>query len=119
MSPRLLWLYLDADVYQDLARELRRRGFDAVAATEVGTQEYSDAEHLSFAVSQGRAILTFNRGDFVRLHTQYMQHGWEHFGIIVSEQYKIGETLQRTLALLSAISAEDMMNRLEYLSQWR
>ena len=45
-------------------------------------------------------------------------NGWEHCGIIVSEQYPIGELLRRMLNLLMSLSIKDMRNRLEYLSQW-
>ena len=118
MRHRFLLLYLDHDVHKRLARELRKRGVDAIAAEEVGMEEELDPQQLAFAVSQGRAILTFNRGHFVRLHTDYMERGWEHYGIIVSRQYGLGETLRRIWNLVSALSAEEMMNRLEYLSQW-
>lgn len=50
-------------------------------------EEVPDAEHLAFAISQGRAVLSFNRGDFVQLHKQYAERGWEHHGIIVSPQF--------------------------------
>lgn len=84
----------------------------------MGLVEVPDDEHLAYAVSQGRAVLSFNRGDFVQLHKRYMGQGWEHFGIIVSPHYPIGETLRRVLNLVGTLSAEDMMNRLEYLSNW-
>jgi len=118
MTAKPLLLYVDEDVHKKLARELRRRGIDAISALEVGLEEVPDVEHFAFAISQERAVLSFNRGDFVRLHRQYMEQGWEHHGIIVSPQYPIGETLRRVLNLTSALSAEDMMNRLEYLSSW-
>jgi hypothetical protein len=118
MTANELWLYVDEDVHGKLARELRERGVDAVSALEVGMEDVLDVEHLAFATSQARAVLTFNRGDFVQLHSQYMERGWEHFGIIVSPQYTIGETLRRVLNLTAALSADDMMNRLEYLSSW-
>jgi len=118
MTIRLLLLYIDEDVHKNLAEELRQRGFDAISALEVGMMEVHDPQHLAFAVSQGRAVLSFNRGDFVRLHRQYMERGWEHYAIIVSPQYPIGETLRRVVRLMETLSAEDMMNRLEYLSQW-
>ncbi len=78
----------------------------------------SDEEQLALAISQGRVVLSFNRGDYARLHKRYAEHGWEHCGIIVSEHYPIGELLRRMLNLLMSLSADDMRNRLEYLSQW-
>lgn len=118
MSPRLLLVYLDHDVHKKLARELRRRGYDAIAAGEVDMEEAEDPDQLAFAVSQGRALVTFNTKDFVPLHRSYMTEGRQHYGIIVSLQYPIGETLRRMINLLETLSAEEMMNRLEYLSSW-
>lgn len=118
MTAKLLLLYIDEDVHKKLARELRRHNIDAISALEVGMEGVPDAEHLTFAVSQDRAVLSFNRGDFVQLHKQYAERGWEHHGIIVSPQYPIGETLRRVLALTATLSARDMLNRLEYLSSW-
>lgn len=126
MNAKLLLLYLDADVYKKLARELRRRGYDAVSAIEVGMREASDREHLEFAISEGRVVLTFNIGDFVQLHKEYVEAQREHYGIIVSPQYGIGETLRRVVNLSGSLPADKMrrpepvegMNRLEYLSSW-
>jgi len=118
MTTRLLLLYIDEDVHKKLARALRRRGIDAVSALDVGLVEVPDAEHLAFATSQGRAVLSFNRGDFVRLHKKYLEQDWGHSGIIVSPQYPLGETLRRMLNLITMLSAEDMKNRLEYLNSW-
>lgn len=117
-SKGVIRLYLNEDVHIRLAKALRQRGFDAITTVEAGMLGTPDEEQLALAVSQGRAILTFNRGDYARLHKQYAEHGWEHCGIIVSEQYPIGELLRRVLNLFMSLSADDMRNRLEYLSQW-
>jgi len=119
MTIKLLLLYLDADVHKRLALELRRRGYDAISAREVGMDKASDPEQLAFAVSEKRALLSFNVRDFVLLHSRYVAEGKVHYGVIVSPyQYSVGEALRRILTLLGSVSAEDMMNRLEYLSQW-
>jgi len=117
-SKEVIKLFLNEDVHSKLAKALRQRGFDAITTVEAGMLGTPDEEQLAFAVSQGRAILTFNRSDYARLHKWYAEHGWEHCGIIVSEQYPIGELLRRMLNLLMSLSIKDMRNRLEYLSQW-
>lgn len=117
-SKELIKLYLNEDVHTKLAKALRQRGFDAITTVEAGMLGTTDEEQLALAVSQGRVILTFNRGDYARLHKQYAEHGWKHCGIIVSEQHPIGELLRRMLNLLMSLSVQDMRNRLEYLSQW-
>jgi len=117
-SKEVTKLFLNEDVHTRLAKALRQRGFDAITTVEAGMSGSPDEEQLAFAASRGRVILTFNRSDYARLHKRYAEHGWEHCGIIVSEQYPIGELLRRVLNLLMSLSVQDMRNRLEYLSQW-
>ena len=113
-------LYLDEDAQRTtLVRALRARQVDVLTATEAGTIGISDAEQLEFAVARNRAVFTFNRGDFAKLHTEYLQRGQDHSGIIVSDQLEIGIVIRRLLRLLDARSAVDMRNWLEFLSNWR
>lgn len=79
----------------------------------------SDAEQLAFATSQNRVLFTFNRGDFLRLHTAYLKDNLSHAGIIVSDQLEIGIVIRRLLKLLDTRSAEQMQDWLEFLSSWR
>ena len=44
---------------------------------------------------------------FVPLHKSYLMKGRQHYGIIVSPQYPIGETLRRMLNLLETLAAAD------------
>lgn len=117
-SKEVIKLYLNEDVHTKLAEALRQRGFDVFTTVEADMLGISDEEQLALAISEGRVVLSFNRGDYARLHNRYAEHGWEHCGIIVSEQYPIGELLRRVLNLLMSLSADDMHNRFEYLSQW-
>ena len=111
-------LYTDEDVYSQVAPQLRRRAYDVLSTPEAGNREVSDRTQLAFAVSQQRTILTFNRGDFARLHYEYLAAGLQHYGVIVSPQMGIGSVVRCCLNLLGTRSAEEMINRLEYLSDW-
>jgi hypothetical protein len=66
-----------------------------------------------------RTVFIFNRGDFVRLHVQYLKQGQEHSRSIVSDQLEIGVVIRRLLRLIDGRSVEDMKNWLEFLSSWR
>lgn len=112
-------LYLDEDVHPTLAVILRERGFDVLTASEAGMLEKSDPEQLELAARQGRAILTHNIRDYVQLARQYAEQNRAHAGIIVSDQLPLRELLRRTLKLLAALSAEEMANRFEWLSNYR
>ena len=50
-----------------------------------------------------------------------MRSGQNHAGIIlvVQQRYSIGEQSHRLLRLIKTLSAEEMENRLEFLSAWR
>lgn len=81
--------------------------------------EKSDPGQLEFAISQGRAILTHNVRDYVQMAQRYAAQNRTHTGIIVSDQLPLRELLRRTLRLLAALSAEEMINRFEWLSNYK
>jgi hypothetical protein len=74
-------LHADENFDYRVVAELRQRGHDVLTAHEAGRagQRIPDADVLAFAVSQHRAVLTFNRRDFIRIHNS----GQAHCGIIV------------------------------------
>jgi hypothetical protein len=69
-------LYADEDFDHPVVEELRRLGHDVLTVQEAGqgNQKTPDADVLAFAIQQGRAVLTFNRGDFFRLHQRVQPH---------------------------------------------
>ena len=110
-----LRLFLDEDVHVTLAVALRKRGHDAVHALETKRLGLSDESQLNFAAEENRALVTFNTGDFVRLHNRWIEEGREHSGIIVSKQLPVGETLRRLLALLQKESGDSMKGQVRFL----
>lgn len=74
-------LYANENFPLPVVEELRRIGHDVVTIQETGKagQRTSDAEVLQFAIADDRAVLTFNRRHFVRLHGETPNHA----GIIV------------------------------------
>lgn len=113
-------LFLDEDAQRSaLVSALRARRFDVLTVNESGRASYSDEEQLEFALGLGRTIFSFNRGHYAQLHSAYLAAGRNHAGIIVSDQDEIGVVVRRLLRLLAGRTAEDMVNWLEYLSNWR
>jgi hypothetical protein len=111
-------LFVDEDAqHHGLAPSLRARGVDVVTAYEAGLIGADDDVLLAYASQEGRAAYTFNAGDFCRLHSQYLQQGLEHAGIIVvpRQRYAVGEQLRRLFQLINSKTAEEMRNHLEYL----
>jgi len=110
-----LKLFLDEDIHTGLAHALRQRGFDVVHAQDLQRKGKIDSEQLAFAVQEERCLVTFNVRDFVLLHNQYAIQNKEHWGIIVSKQMTIGETLKRLLKKAGLASRADFKNRIDFL----
>ncbi len=74
-------LYADENVALPVVEALRRLGHDALTTQDAGKsgQAIPDEEVLSYAISEGRALLTLNRKHFIRLHHVRPDHA----GIIV------------------------------------
>ena len=112
-----LKLFLDEDMHLDLGISLRKRGFDVAHAQELDRKGKCDAEQLAYSVAQKRCLISFNIKDFVKLHNDYVLNNREHWGIILSKQLPIGETMRRVLMVLQTYSQESMKNRLVFLKK--
>jgi len=77
-------LFADENFPLQVVEGLRRLGYDVLTSQESGQsgKAIPDTEILAFATSLGRAVLTLNRRDFIRIHSQSA----EHAGIIVCSQ---------------------------------
>jgi hypothetical protein len=111
-------VFADEDMQRAVAVQLRAAGFDAIATLEANRLGESDPSQLLWAAREGRMLVTYNVADFARIHYEWMKQGLHHAGIVVSRQRPIGDALQRLLHLALTLSAEDMQDRLEYLSNW-
>jgi hypothetical protein len=55
-------------------------------------------QQLEYAASRDRAILTFDRGDFVHRDRLWKRHGREHAGVIVTRPVNdFGELVRRAM----------------------
>jgi hypothetical protein len=114
-------LYLDEDSSDtDLLKALRLRRIDVAAPAESGMLGKSDEEQLIWANARQRVVYSSNRGDFYRIHSEWMREGRNHYGIIMGTQqrYSVGEQMRRLLRLINRLTAEEMHNRIEFLSAW-
>jgi hypothetical protein len=114
--------YLDEDAMdQVLLKALRARGIDVRTAFEDGMVGRTDSDQLRWATSQGRVLYSFNVGDFFRLHTALLTQGEVHAGLILvpQQRYSLGDQIRGVLRLIAAVPAEDIENRVEFLSAWK
>ncbi len=117
-----IMLYIDEDVSDDLAIALRQRGYDALSVAEAGLLKHEDEEQLEFAVSQGRAILTYNGDDYIKLAAEWFEYGREHAGIVISQQFskrQFGALLKQVLRLLDSLTRDEMRNQVIHLQSFR
>ncbi len=103
-----------------LSVALRGHGIDTTTTNEVGRPGADDDSQLQHAADAGRVIATNNIGDFSSLHVRWLAAGRDHAGIVLfpQQQFSIGETVRRLMSLRTSLSAEEMRNRLEWLSNW-
>ena len=80
-------IFTDEMITPRLARRLQRLGYDVLSCRAAGraNQRISDAEQLTYAAAQGRAVYTFNATDFDQLDREWSADRRAHAGIIVSE----------------------------------
>ena len=86
----------------DLVRGLRSRGIDILTGADAGMIRRQDEEHLSLATVQGRALYSFNVGDYHEIHTDWTT----------------GEQIRRLLRLIGSLTDVEMRNREEFLGRW-
>jgi predicted nuclease of predicted toxin-antitoxin system len=103
---------LDEHFSPGIADQLRRRGIDAVCATERGLLHFADPPYLEVGLTERRVVVTCD-ADLLRLNATGLKHfgiirwggGTENFGLIV-----------RWLVLAHEVYADDeLVNKVEYL----
>ena len=92
---------------------LRSHGLDVISVQEVNREGLSDEIQLLSALAENRVIYTANIKDFYQLQTLFLTTGKSHTGIILVKQqsYSIGAIIRAILRLISAKSAEEMVNQ--------
>lgn len=110
--PARVKFHLDEHVASAVASGLQRRGFEVTTTAQVDLMGASDEEQLSFAMSEGRVLVTHD-SDFVELHHQ----GMHHAGIAFCRQRSrsAGDILRALILIGEVLSGEEMEDHLEYL----
>lgn len=104
-------LYMDEHVPRAVTQGLRRRGVDVLTAGEAGMLGVSDEEHLEFATSQQRVMVTQD-DDFLRLSAR----GAAHYGILYAPQETlVGTLLAGIMLVVQVLTPAEMRHHVEYL----
>lgn len=116
-----LRLYIDEDsMDDDFVKALRLRDVDVRTASDDRMRGITDLEQLQWSTQRGRVLYSFNVADFYALHADFLRREEQHAGIVLAQQqrYTIGDQLRSVLKLMAALSAEEMVNQLIFLSAW-
>ena len=103
-----------------LVEALRARGLDVCVPSEVGLLEADDLDQLNWCILNQRVLVTSNIDDFYHLHSQLLRQNQTHPGIVAIQHktLSLGERMRRLIKLWSALTREEMVNRIEFLSNW-
>jgi len=115
-------LYTDEDITNSIAKLLRERGYNAISARDVGMIEKSDEEQLVYAAERKMTILIYNRDDFLEIDKKWRAAQRTHYGILISEQFssrQIGEFIRRLSNFLDRVTADEMIDLVRYLSNFK
>jgi Domain of unknown function (DUF5615) len=114
-------LALDHHYSPLIARRLRERGFDVVAAVEVGWEAEDDEPLLVLCKGQNRCLLTNNVGDFAVIARAWQSEGRSHAGLIFTSnagwprtRNTIGRYIDALAELMTAHPA-DFADRVHWL----
>lgn len=106
-----LKFYTDEHISKAVVKGLQARGIDAESCVDMGMRTASDAEHLAFAKTERRIVVTYDN-DFLKLH----QQGLPHAGIAFSSKPKsIGEMISILLLMHDVLTSDDMENSIEFI----
>ena len=98
-------LLLDEHFSPEIARQLRDRGHDVIAARGRVASGRSDRDLLALAVLERRAIVTENVADFVELHRAAITTRTAHFGIIFTSSHQFPRTRRAIGRMVRALNS--------------
>jgi predicted nuclease of predicted toxin-antitoxin system len=104
--------HFDESMHGAVAHGLRRRGVDVTISPDADLLSAPDQEHLAYALSAGRVLVTHDR-DFLRLAAQ----GVEHSGIVYCHIHARSPRaiIHSLLSLWHAVTPEEMRGRIVFL----
>ncbi len=108
-------LYLDEHIPVALSALLSTHGVDCLTTKAAGNRSLSDEDQLAYATQEGRALVTFDRKDFLLLVSRWQTLGRSHAGLIVSRELPLPELLRRFRSFIIRYRTHDLMNQVFWL----
>ncbi len=99
-------LLLDEMLSAGIAEQIRERGHDALAVDETPElRGVADRDLFAQAQKQERAIVTYNREDFLALDREYRSRHQEHHGIVILHPRRFPQGAASIGALVTALAS--------------
>lgn len=100
-------LYMDEHIHPGVTKALRQRGIDVLTAQQAGNLNVDDEEHLQFAISEHRVLVTQDE-DFLKTTS--------HKGIAYAHQRTpIRQIIEGLVLIAETMSEDEMIDHIEYL----
>ena len=98
-------LLLDEMFSDDIARQLRAKGFDVISVvSDPALVGLPDDQVLAYAAAEGRALVTANIKDFVPLDGRYRVAGQAHAGLILVSTKAFPQNRGFTAAITTSLA---------------
>jgi hypothetical protein len=99
-----------------VAEGLRRRGVEASTAYDEQKVGVTDEDQLAQAAGLGAVIFTHDP-DLIEIAREINRRGDDHRGVIFVDTHRLrlGECIRRLALYADVVSAEEMVNRIEFL----
>jgi predicted nuclease of predicted toxin-antitoxin system len=98
-------LLLDEHFSFRIAEQLRKKGCDVIAVVErPELREMNDEALLRWASRADRALVTENVQDFLPIHAEFLNHGEQHCGLILTSARKFPRSIGGFGLLITALA---------------
>ena len=99
-------LLLDEMLSAEIAEQIRSRGHDALAVDKTPElRGLPDPDLFAQAQKQERAIVTYNREDFLALDREYRSRQQEHHGIVILHPRRFPQGAASIGSLVTALAS--------------
>ncbi|MDE3075001.1 MAG: DUF5615 family PIN-like protein [Chloroflexota bacterium] len=110
-------LYLDENLAKSsIARQLQAAGFSIYTPQASETRTFDDPPALDAATQFGAVLVTYNKGDFEKLHKEWQAAGRDHAGILRSHRLSPGDLIAKLERAARLLTPDIARNQLMELS---
>ena len=110
--PERVRFHLDEHIPSTVAQALRKYGIDVTTTVEAGLRTSNDQQHLRYARTTGRVIVTYD-ADFLRLASETRDH--PGIAYCQMEARTVSDVIRGLILIYEVLEAEELVGRVEFL----